>query len=117
LDASFFTVFDKNTLKNFKNSPILTPHVGEFKRFFRADAADLEKDTINTVKNSAVKYGCFILLKSSFITLATPDGKIYIFDRSNRILAQAGSGDLLAGLIGSKLSGGSESLDSIFMEV
>ncbi|HNZ27306.1 MAG TPA: NAD(P)H-hydrate dehydratase [Spirochaetota bacterium] len=117
LDASFFTVFDKNTLKNFKNSPILTPHVGEFKRFFRADAADLEKDTINTVKNSAVKYGCFILLKSSFITLATPDGKIYIFDRSNRILAQAGSGDLLAGLIGSKLSGGSESLDSIFSAV
>lgn len=117
LDASFFSIFDKDILKNFKNPPLLSPHVGEFKRFFGADSAGLEKDTINMVKKSAVKYNCYILLKDVFMTLATPDGKVYIFDRRNRILAQAGSGDMLAGLIGSKLSGGAEYLDSIFSAV
>jgi len=117
LDASFFSIFNTDILNIFKSPPILTPHVGEFKRFFVAEGAGLEKDTINTVKNSAVKYNCYILLKDSFMTLATPDGKVYIFDRRNRILAQAGSGDLLAGLIGSKTSGGSDCLDSIFQAV
>ena len=106
LDASFFTLFNKNFLNNFTAPPILTPHSQEFKTFFNEESSQLNFNTIKTVSNLAVKYNCYILLKESFIIFSSPNGKTIVFDNPLRILAQAGSGDILTGIIGGLISQG-----------
>lgn len=100
LDASFFTLFDKTILTQLKKMPVLTPHTGEFATFFKDEAQKIKQKTIETVSAMAVKYRSYIILKDVFLTIGMPDGKTYIYDNPNRILAQAGSGDIFAGLIG-----------------
>ena len=93
-DASFFTVFSKDILMNCVKVPLLTPHSGEFKKFF-----DVNEISIEQTCEIAKQYNCNILLKDSFMILAMSDGTSKIFDFPMRIAAQAGSGDLLAGYI------------------
>lgn len=93
-DASFFTEFSKDILKNCTNPPLLTPHSGEFKKFFGEDEISIEQAC-----RIAKEYNCNLLLKDSFMILATPNGTSTIFDFPMRIAAQAGSGDLLVGYI------------------
>ena len=49
--------------------------------------------------NFAKEHGLYLVLKGSNTIVASPDGRIYINDVGNQALAQAGSGDLLAGII------------------
>ena len=93
-DASFFTVFSKDILMNCVRVPLLTPHSGEFRKFF-----DVTEISIEQTCDIAKQYNCNILLKDSFMILAMFDGTSKIFDFPMRIAAQAGSGDLLAGYI------------------
>jgi NAD(P)H-hydrate epimerase len=119
LDASFFTTFDKSILYNFSIPPILTPHTGEFIRFFGDEASDIKTDTLKTATHISKKYNSYIILKDSFLTIATPKGDGYIYDNPNRLLAQAGSGDILAGTISGVISQKSSInlLDEIFKAV
>ena len=93
-DASFFTVFSKDVLKKCAKVPLLTPHSGEFRKFF-----DVKEISIEQTCDIARQYNCNILLKDSFMILAMFDGTSKVFDFPMRIAAQAGSGDLLAGYI------------------
>jgi len=113
LDASFFSAFDKSILKSFKMPPILTPHSQEFKTFFKEEAETLNNDAIISVINVSMKYKAYILLKESFLIFSDPKGNTFILDRPNRILAQAGSGDILAGIISGVISQGFEINESI----
>ncbi len=99
LDASFFTIFDKNILKSFKKPPVLTPHSQEFKSFFKEESENLNHETINTVMALSKKYNVYILLKESFLIYSDPQGNAFVYDNPDRILSQAGSGDILAGII------------------
>lgn len=114
LDASFFSHFDRTALHSFLKPPILTPHSGEFARFFADEAADLKENSMEAVRRVSERYHCYLLLKDSFITIGFPDKKIFVYDRASRVAAQAGSGDLLAGLIGGLASQGYHPEDAIF---
>ncbi|MBR3731705.1 MAG: hypothetical protein IKN25_03565 [Spirochaetales bacterium] len=103
LDASFFTHYRPDVLKKFAAPPVLTPHVGECLTFFGLDKAQLCHNTIETVRRLAAEHGVYLLLKSATQYLGTPDGIVYVIDRPNAAAAQAGSGDLLAGLIAAQL--------------
>ena len=115
LDASFFTLFKKEILYNFTYPPILTPHSQEFKTFFNDESLQLNSNTLKTVSDLSKKYRCYILLKESFIVYSDPNGKITVFDNPQRILAQAGSGDILTGIIGGLLSQGYET-ENVILE-
>lgn len=115
LDASFFTLFDFSLLKFFKRSPILTPHTNELKTFFKRD--DFLTNTIESVSNIALTNNCHILFKDAFMLYCTPDGNSYVIDKPNRIVAQAGSGDILAGIIAGTVAQGYKIEDSIFEAV
>lgn len=113
-DASFFSVFKKDNLKYLKNPPLLTPHTQELINFFGDEAQDIKNNTIYVVSKLAKKYKCYLLLKDTFFVFSTPDGESYIIDKPMRILAQAGSGDILTGIIGGLLSQGYSTFDSVF---
>ena len=78
---------------------ILTPHKGEFEKVF-----ENTNDKINDCINAAKQTNSIILYKGSDTVIGTPSGKAYLNYPSSPYLATAGSGDVLAGLIGGLLA-------------
>ena len=116
LDASFFSHFNQNDLKLFKIPPILTPHTQEFKMFFNK-SEELNSKTIEIISNTAKENNIYLLLKDSFMLFSKPNGDTFVFDNPSRILAQAGSGDILSGIIGGIISQGYNPEESVLQGI
>jgi hydroxyethylthiazole kinase-like uncharacterized protein yjeF len=101
-DASFFTLFTPGDLTAFMSPPLLTPHTAEFKRFFGIEAEPLAGENLGSVVHRlAKKYNCHLLVKDSFLLLASPGKEVLVVDHPCRLAAQAGSGDIISGIIAS----------------
>ncbi len=79
---------------------ILTPHHGEFYRFF----GDMEKEKfksefISLAREFAQKHQLVLLLKGAPSLVATPQGDIFVNPTGNEGLASGGTGDVLTGII------------------
>ncbi|MCZ8515172.1 NAD(P)H-hydrate dehydratase [Paenibacillus filicis] len=85
---------------------ILTPHPGEMARLAGLTTAEVQADRIGLVRAFAAERGVTLVLKGARTVIATPDGKVYINRTGNSGMAKGGSGDVLAGLIGSLLAQG-----------
>ena len=83
---------------------IVTPHWGEFVRMF----GDNGKDRLTQARAAATKSGAIILLKGADSIVARPDGRAAIAGLAPSWLASAGTGDVLAGIIGGLLANGLE---------
>jgi len=113
LDASFFSNFDISILNEFSKPPILTPHTGEFKRFFGNYYDSLCKKTVLTVREICKKFNIYLILKDVDIIIGTPKEEVIVIDNPNRLLSTAGSGDILCGLITGFISQGFSEIESI----
>ncbi|MEU4425003.1 NAD(P)H-hydrate dehydratase [Actinoplanes sp. NPDC024001] len=82
---------------------VLTPHDGEFKRLAgEAPGAD----RAGAAARLAAWTNAVVLLKGDRTIVATPGGEIWANPTGSPALATAGSGDVLAGLLGSLLAAG-----------
>jgi hydroxyethylthiazole kinase-like uncharacterized protein yjeF len=112
IDADALTVFEDAPdvlFKQLRAQDILTPHVGEFKRLF-GDLLETSANKIEATQAAAAKAGCVVLLKGADTVIATPDGQAIVNTHSTYWLATAGSGDVLAGIIGGLKAQGTDSL-------
>ncbi len=91
---------------------ILTPHPGELSKLLGRPVAELEKNRIESAHQAALELGSIVCFKGNPTVCAAPDGRAYVNGSGNASLAQGGSGDVLAGLIGAYLGFGLPPLEA-----
>ena len=92
---------------------VLTPHAGEAARLLGVERADVEARRLEFVRRLADERGATVLLKGSTTLVAEPGGgTVRANPTGTAALATAGSGDVLAGLIGGLLAAGLQPLDA-----
>jgi ADP-dependent NAD(P)H-hydrate dehydratase / NAD(P)H-hydrate epimerase len=117
LDADAINILADNPtwLSFVRKGSILTPHQGEFERLYGKCDDDFER--LDTLREAAIKYGHFIILKGSHSRIACPDGTVWFNTTGNPGMATAGSGDVLAGIITGLLAQGYTPKESCIMGV
>lgn len=85
---------------------ILTPHPGEMARLCGKTAAEVQHAREATATRFAAEFQCIVVLKGHDTLVALPSGQCFFNKTGGPGLAKAGSGDLLAGLIGGLMAQG-----------
>jgi ADP-dependent NAD(P)H-hydrate dehydratase len=97
---------DETVLRRDSISFVITPHAGEMATIERTDRETIEKDAANWAQRAAERFGVVAVLKGAVTYVAYPSGDAYRHQGGVRGLATAGSGDVLAGIIGALLARG-----------
>jgi NAD(P)H-hydrate epimerase len=88
---------------------VLTPHDGEYHLL---TGAPPPPDRFVAARRLAADTGCVVLLKGPATVIADPDGRVLVVTSGDERLATAGSGDVLAGIIGGLLAQGMHPLNA-----
>jgi NAD(P)H-hydrate epimerase len=95
-----------------KRACVLTPHPGEFTRIMGIPPGAGDDGREASARAAAERFEQVVVLKGARTVIATPDGKTAVAPFANPALATAGSGDVLAGAIGSLLAQGLAPFDA-----
>ncbi|MEN9383764.1 MAG: hypothetical protein RL323_907 [Pseudomonadota bacterium] len=82
---------------------VLTPHPKEAARLLNSTSKQVNADRIEAAKTLADQFQCTVVLKGSGTVTAHPGLTPYINPTGNGLLGTAGTGDVLAGMIGGYL--------------
>jgi len=85
---------------------VLTPHPGEMARLAGLSVSEVQRDRIGLARSFAERHGVTLVLKGARTVVAAADGRVYVNTTGNPGMATGGSGDVLAGVIGSLLAQG-----------
>lgn len=105
-DGLNLLAMNKTILKERKGPVILTPHPGEMSRLMGISTSEVQARRLESAREFAQETGCFVVLKGTGTIIATSEGKAYINTTGNPGMATAGTGDILAGMIGGFLAQG-----------
>lgn len=114
LDADALGVFAEEPaalLGKLRPVDVLTPHVGEFERLFPG-LLEGECNKISAVQAASERAGCAVLLKGSDTVIAKGGVGTRVNRHASPALATAGSGDVLAGMIGGFMAQGMTGFDA-----
>ncbi len=107
LDADALTLLAgggfTDALRSRKAPVVLTPHDREYARLAGAEPGG---DRVAAARRLATQLSVTVLLKGDRTVVADPDGHAYVNPTGHPALATAGTGDVLAGLLGSLLAAG-----------
>jgi hydroxyethylthiazole kinase-like uncharacterized protein yjeF len=113
LDADALTVFAgriDQLAGGLDRDDVVTPHAGEFDRLFPGLLASAGRE--GAAREASAALGCVVVLKGDRSLIAAPDGRLRVEAGGAPWLATAGSGDVLAGMIGGLLAQSMDSFDA-----
>jgi NAD(P)H-hydrate epimerase len=84
---------------------VITPHPGEAARMLGGDVAEIQSDRPAALRELSKRLGhCWVVLKGHQTVVGAAKGALYINSSGNPLLAQGGSGDVLAGFLSGLLT-------------
>lgn len=88
---------------------VLTPHDGEYRYLMGASPS---ADRVEAARQLAAEWSVVALLKGPATVVAEPTGRVRVVNEGDERLATAGTGDVLAGVIGALLASGIDAFDA-----
>lgn len=85
---------------------LLTPHAGEMARMLQVERSQVEAEPIEHARRAAERWGATVLLKGATQYVVEPGGRVRVSVAGPHWTAQAGSGDVLAGICATLLAAG-----------
>ena len=113
VDADGLNILSKSpALKSRLNDRVvLTPHLAELSRLTGVSIADIKKDTFKTLQDQFANVT--VAAKSDVTCIRCFDGEEYTSSSGDSSLSTGGTGDVLAGMIGSFLAQGLSLNDAV----
>ncbi len=106
LDADALVLLDASDLARQKTEVIATPHEGELARLESSFGLSGSGTKVDRAVALAASSGMVVVAKGPDSVVAAPDGRIALSLRASSWLSVAGTGDVLAGTIASRLATG-----------
>lgn len=100
IDAGALQMMRPEWLLELTQTPILTPHKGEFERLFGIHLAEDNEKNVDVVCNKAKEFGLIIIVKGVKDIVASKE-KTVLISGGNSGMTKGGTGDVLAGLTAS----------------
>jgi len=105
LDADALNMISKNkTLLKYAEGKIITPHPAEMSRLTGLSVEQIQENREQICRNFAKEHSLICVLKGHRTCVSDGSDELYINLSGNDGMATAGSGDVLAGIIGAILS-------------
>jgi hydroxyethylthiazole kinase-like uncharacterized protein yjeF len=89
-----------------KAAVVLTPHPGEAARLLDMDVARLNADRVEAARKLAEMSRAVVVLKGAGTVVADRSGRALIIPTGGPVLASAGTGDVLTGIVAALLAAG-----------
>ena len=107
-DADALNIISENPeiLEGKDPDMVITPHIGEMSRLTGLSIIDIKDDPVETARRFATEHRLICVLKDARTVTAMPDGRAVINTSGNNGMSTAGSGDVLAGMLGSLIAQG-----------
>ena len=97
---------DLGALQSRRSPTVLTPHEGELGRLLGVSSAAVAGERLRLVRDAARRSGAVVVLKGDDTLVAAPGGFVAVSPGATPALATAGTGDVLAGVLGAMLATG-----------
>jgi hydroxyethylthiazole kinase-like uncharacterized protein yjeF len=91
---------------------VLTPHPLEAARLLGCTVIEVQRNRLAAAQQLAQRFNCTVVLKGSGTVVAALGQVPVINPTGNARLATAGTGDVLAGMVGARLAGGCASFEA-----
>ena len=130
LDSDFPLVLDADALNHIafhsglarklkqRDAPtVLTPHPAEAARLLDTNVSTVQSNRVEASSKLSEIFNCPIVLKGAGSICAMPDGTCFFNTSGNPGLSSAGTGDVLAGIIGALIAQGQKPEDALLLAV
>jgi len=100
-DADMLTILSQSfgLFRYLPQNTVLTPHPGEMARLTGLDIDEVQANRAELARKVATEKHLTVVLKGANTIIASPNGAVRQLNFANSVLAHAGSGDVLAGLL------------------
>ena len=115
VDAGAIELLD---LKARTGLAVLTPHAGELARLLNVERREILDSPAKHASGAALFTDCVVLLKGHSSYVASPDGVVRVIENLSPALSTAGTGDVLAGVLGALLAANHDAaIDGAFLDL